>query len=505
MKTKLNLCIYINTAVMITLSLYFFLIPACILIYDFNDPGLCSNKMPHCVFRWHKSLSPKYEKWAKKRMADGAAAGLNNSSVSGTEWPLFGSVFYLWATESLQESVDRDPTLSDRKPKDYARAAIKAATALVVDPDQATWVKEYWGKDYLTHKNLFYRMMLISAMTTYEKLIGDNKYIKPLRNQVESLAMELDNSPFGLLEDYPGYTYPVDIAAAIAAIKRADSVLHTDHSEFVKRALRGFQDSRLHKETQLPGYLANARTGEAIDCARGIGLSFMLIWAPELWPDTAHNWYQKYEDQYWQKDYWFCGFREYPRDIKTGWLQINDPDAGPVIKGFGTAACAFGIPASRAQSRYDHTYALTTQALAVSWPLPDGSLLGPRLMSNFTEAPYLGEAVMMFALSRNSLSAAAQINQKSKPAAMPRSVYMCLLFYTGIGLYEITSALWYYRRWFKLNKIRKITQPKIQFIIWCMLMVLSLIIYQKFHALIALIPLLIAQIIPRLSRQKAMQ
>jgi hypothetical protein len=127
---------------MILLSLYFFLIPVGILIYDLNDPGLASDKMPRCVFRWHRSLSPRYEEWALNRLAQGPAPGLPEAGVSGTEWPVFGSVFYLWATEALQQAVDRDPTLSRTPPKDYARGAIQAAAALVVDPNQATWIKK---------------------------------------------------------------------------------------------------------------------------------------------------------------------------------------------------------------------------------------------------------------------------------------------------------------------------------------------------------------------------
>ena len=49
-------CIYINTGVMVFLSLYFFLIPAGLMVYDLNDPGLASDKMPRCVLRWHRSL-----------------------------------------------------------------------------------------------------------------------------------------------------------------------------------------------------------------------------------------------------------------------------------------------------------------------------------------------------------------------------------------------------------------------------------------------------------------
>ena len=187
-------------------------------------------------------LSPRYEAWAKARVHSGVAAGLGTEDVAGTEWPLFGSVFYLWATESLQEEYEQHPAVASEAPKIYARGAIEAAAALVADPNHAGWVKKYWGDKYLEKENLFYRMLLISALTSYQSLLGDTRYEAMLRGQVESLSRELDESPFGLLDDYPGQCFPIDIVPAIAAIRRADAVLGTDHSAFVARA-----------DTRIPG------------------------------------------------------------------------------------------------------------------------------------------------------------------------------------------------------------------------------------------------------------
>ena len=125
-----KLCVYANSAIMVALSLYFFLIPAVMLLVDLNDPGLSSGQTPRFAFRWHRSLSPKYERWARERVAAGPASGLSGLGVSGTEWPVFGSVFYLWATEALQRAVEEDPSLSPREPKDYARASPGARRSL---------------------------------------------------------------------------------------------------------------------------------------------------------------------------------------------------------------------------------------------------------------------------------------------------------------------------------------------------------------------------------------
>ena len=228
----------------------------------------------------HRSLTPKYEQWARERVRSGCAGDLRLDNIDGTEWPLFGSVFYLLATESLQVDWGKDRDRSSTAPKIYAAGAVKAAVELVIDPVHATWVKIHWGQNYLHRENVFYRMLLISAMTSYEKLIGDGKYIPFLQDQVETLSKELDESPYGLLDDYPGQCFPTDIAAAIAAIKRADTVLGTDHSDFISRSVRGFAGDFVDS-TGLPPYMADAENG-VIGKARGCSSQWMTVWAPDL-------------------------------------------------------------------------------------------------------------------------------------------------------------------------------------------------------------------------------
>ncbi|MBN2182445.1 MAG: hypothetical protein JW715_11075 [Sedimentisphaerales bacterium] len=492
MKKHLYLFVKINAVIMILILAYIFFIPAVILFCDLRDPGLYSNEMPRCVFRWHKALSPKYEKWARKRVTGGAATKLSTENISGTEWPVFGSVFYLWATEALQEAFEENPKQASSAPKDYARGAIEAAAALVADPNHANWVKQHWGDDYLEKENLFYRMLLISGLTSYQKLTGDGKYEVLLRSQVESLAKELDESPRGLLDDYPGQCYPVDIVPAIAAIRRADAVLGTDHSKFAARAIRGFQGNSLDPDTGLPAYVVNSKTGRAMDSARGVGLSFMLIWAPELWQETAQDWYGKYEEHFWQQEKWLAGFREFPRGTDPGNFIFIEVDAGPVVAGYGAAACAFGIGAARAMGRFDHAYCLSTQAIVGSWPLPDGTLLGPRILSNISDAPYLGEAAILFALSRKPVGPVL-VSERTK---LPMSVYAGIAFIICVGTYEVVATIRKLRRWKKHHEKFYVPAPEVQIWIWMGLMVSSLFIWAMISAPVGLIVLLAAQLVP---------
>ena len=498
MKKQLTLCVNVNAGIFIILSAYVLLIPAGMLIYDLRDPALYSDNMPRCTFRWHKALSPRYEKWARRRVEAGAATKLTTRDISGTEWPVFGSVFYLWATESLQEAFDENPSSASSAPSHYARGAIEAAAALIADPNHASWVRDHWGDTYLEKENLFYRMLLISGLRSYQKLLGDSRYEDLLRSQIESLASELDQSPYGLLDDYPGQCYPVDILPAIAAIHRADAVLGTDHTEFAARAIRGFQDTRLDKDTGLPAYIADSRTGRASDSARGVGLSFMLIWAPELWPETARDWYAKYERQFWQQGRWLAGFREYSRDINVGRLVFSDVDAGPVLFGYGAGACAFGVGAARAMARFDHAYALGAEAIVGSWPLPNGTLLAPRFLSNLSDAPYLGETAVLFALTRRSVAEPEVIER----GTLPWSVHAVILLAICLGTGAVFAVVRKTRRWHKHKTAFSVPAPAVQVALWWALILAAVLVWIIVGTSIALIILLAAQFIPFRARKR---
>ena len=56
-----------------------------------------------------------------------------------------------------------------------------------------------------------------------KKLTGNQAYHTQLADQVESLSVELDASPYGLLDDYPAQCYPIDILPAIATVTRPAS------------------------------------------------------------------------------------------------------------------------------------------------------------------------------------------------------------------------------------------------------------------------------------------
>ena len=366
----LNFCKLFNTALLVYLGLLIFLLPALIVIRDLGDPNIRSAAIPRCAWRLFHSLTPRYAKWAKARLESSRATELSTSNISGTEWPLFGSVFYLWSVESLQDAWEKDHSLFAVAPAAFAKDAIENAAQLVIDPKQASWVKIHWGTNYLKTENVFYRMLVISALTSHARLTGDRSHLSLLKDQVDSLSAELDASPHGILDDYPNECYPGDVLTAIAMIRKADKVLGTDHSTFVARAIRGFSGNAL-ATNGLVAYSSSAKLGTPITPSRGCGNSYVLLNAPDIWPELAKQWYERYTSDYWQ-EVWFCaGFREFPKSERSGEWYV-DVDSGPVLKGYGCSACAYGVGAARVNGHFEHAYPLTAELAGNHLPMPDG-------------------------------------------------------------------------------------------------------------------------------------
>ena len=427
MSRRLRWIVVANFAISSLLGIWAFIAPAAILFWDLRDPGLRDGTIPLLAFRRHAALAPRFGKWARERVQSGKAGRLGTGDVAATEWPMFGSVFFLWATEALQEAWNADPTLTRVEPRRQASEAIEAAVDLIADPNHAAWVKTHWGNAYLQRENIFYRMLLISGLTSYQKLTGKTRYQSLLSEQAESLAREIDASPHGLLDDYPGECYPIDVLPAIAAIHRAGRsweriARHSSPGRFVpSRGLRSTPTLACLPTRLIPAPVAPLGP-------RGIGVSYMLIWAPELWPETAERWLESFERQFWQEGMLLKGFREFPRGRPTTDWSF-DVDAGPVIWGYGTAASAFGIGATLPNGRLDQAYGLGAEAIAASWPLPDGSLLIPRVLSNVAHSPYLGESALLFCLTRRPSADRIIV---TATASVPFFVGLMIAVYLGI-------------------------------------------------------------------------
>ena len=488
--------ISINAVIVVLLAACFLIYPSVRAFVNLQDPALREPGMPKSAWRLYKNLTPRYARWAQERVARGRAEGLSINNISGTEWPLFGSVFYLWAVENLQAAWDAGDHTYVVAPRVFAKDAIIAASELVIDPKHASWVKKHWGEDYLHRENVFYRMLVIAALTSREKLLHDEAHINLLRDQAETLCQELDASKTGLLDDYPGECYPADVMAALMCIKRADAVLGTDHSAFTKRAVRAFIGNHATRH-QLPPHTAGSGTGVPSSESRGCANSYMCLAAPELWPAQAKRWYELYDRFFWQQRITAVGYREYPKDVPHTDCAM-DVDGGPVIAGHGVAASAFGVGAARKNGRFDRAYPLAAEMLATVWELPNGMLAVPRLLSNLGDAPLLGEAGILWQLTVQP--------ERGFPlktgGSIPAYVYIVLITAFLFGIWRILESVWAFRA-ARHPREPAVWAPTAQVIGWAGLMLCAVAACATGHGLVEIVLVVLAVMLPVVKRKRA--
>ena len=134
---------------------------------------------------------------------------------------------------------------------------------------------------------------------------------------------------------------------------------------------------------------------------------------------------------------------------------------------------------------------LAAQALLASWPLPDGTLLVPRVLSNISDAPYLGESATLFAFTRRAVVPLQEDSQAGPPAI----VYLGIAILLVLGSYEIVAAVRKLRRWRRDDPRRYVPLPQVQAVAWATLLAGSVLAWLAFGAMIALVPLLAALIL----------
>jgi len=428
---KLGFHLTLSIAV-IALSLMLFIYPAITILLVVTDSQLKQTGESRLTPSWFESAAPRYLSWANTYLETNYAQSLYHDDIPATEWPMFGSVFFLVTADDLQRQGKIDAT------QGTIREAVEKAAEIVASPVTGTWVKTKWGDGYLERENVFYRVLLILGLSSYERITGETQYHAMMSHQRVTLAAELAKAKLHLRDDYPNECYPADMLWAVAAIQRAARLENARHDELAKSLIAAF-DGPLMAPEGLPAFQADSRSGAILQGARGCGNSGILLFAAELDPAVAGRWYRNYEDGFWKDNGWIVDFTEKLRDSQDDFMDV---DSGPVVSGFGSVASAFGIGAAKTVGRIDHAAPLTMEAVACSWPTPFGPLI-PGLMGQLAaKSRSLGEVALLFSMTRPRL-AAETVPFKGHT---PYIVWLLLSAYTVAGLFFI---------WFEIRSIRR--------------------------------------------------
>ena len=184
--------------------------------------------------------------------------------------------------------------------------------------------------------------------------------------------------------------------------------------------------------------------------------------------------------------------------VRKNRFRVFDVDAGPVLAGYGTAANVFGIGAARANGDFEHAYPLSAQALVASWPLPDGRLLGPRFLSNLSDAPYTGESALLFSLTREPATKGT-----STTGRLPLSVYLALGAYIAMALAWLSAAAMRVIKWEKTFAHAHYPASLCQLNLWLILVGIGALVFMMSWEMTGGLLLLSAQFLPRSKQRRA--
>lgn len=420
-----NVVAGVGTACAVIVATCCFLYPGVKLVGLAHDAGIHRDGQPSDFALRFRETARQYRSWAQRYLESRRAEQVHKDDVAGTEWPLFGTVFFLATAEELIDAgqLGRDGEMM---------AALDVAAEVVLAPSTAAWVKGKWGDDYHSKGNVFYRMLVLHGLTSFERASSDTRYHAIARAQAQALAAELMSAKYHLADDYPGECYPTDVLWAVAAIHR---VLGDEAAPLVGQFM-AVLDGPLLTRYGLPAFEVNSETAEIYQGPRGSGNSGMLSFAGELDAVMARRWYEAYTKHHWV-DGFVSGFREVPR----GAADVTDVDSGPVILGMGSVASLFGIGAARASGRFDHAAVLSLQVLSVSWPTPWGLLVPGAMGWLAADGWCFGELALSFAMTRPTYGQGTV----SHDGSVPPLTWLMIASYLGTGTLILVREVRYWR------------------------------------------------------------
>ena len=151
----------------VVMSLALFIYPAVTICRLAADSQLDRTGESRLVPGWFEAAAGRYVAWADDYIRTNFARSLYHDDIPATEWPIFASAFVLVTAEDLHAQGKIDAR------RGTVREAVEKAAQIVASPVTATWVKTKWGSGYLERENVFYRMLVVLGLASYERITGN--------------------------------------------------------------------------------------------------------------------------------------------------------------------------------------------------------------------------------------------------------------------------------------------------------------------------------------------
>ena len=231
--------------------------------------------------------------------------------------------------------------------RDEFLPALRAAADRLVDPETLRYAAHKYGQHGVVrmdpgegHAYLGYIGLALGMLRT----VDPGTPHAALHDRInEALAQRLARAPHGLIETYPGETWPPDVAAVAGSIGLHAQVTGTDRAALLKSWSARFERCSIDRS----GYLVQrVRSGSCVplDLPRGSGTAIASYFIGFADPALSARLEQALRSQGARSYLGFGGVREY----LPGRAGRGDMNAGPIVLGLSVGASGYALAAARA-------------------------------------------------------------------------------------------------------------------------------------------------------------
>jgi len=353
---------------------------------------------PVSQFRQEQGLSPKARQLAARHLQLWTEPALretelNKMRISNAEWDFMGRSYLVW---SLANMALRDPA---SKPL-YLRTMdqIIDETLRLEKQEGMYFFLMPYAKDGSYVMQPPHSLFLdgeIALMLASRRVVDEKPEYKPLLTErVNAIVARFQKNPRMLLESYPDECWMFDHCVALDAIKTADYLDGTDHSELIRDWIAMAKQKLVDPKS---GLLISSFTTHGAPLAGPEGSSIWMV-AHSLQlldEDFARDQYQRARKELGAVTLGFGYAHEWPES----WKGEANIDSGPIIPVFDISAGSSGMAFIGASSFGDDKF-LTSLAATLDFAgFP--SRTGGRL--KYCASNQVGDAALLYATALGPL------------------------------------------------------------------------------------------------------
>ena len=329
-----------------------------------------------------RALAEGVGRWVESGLDEGRFS--TGSERFDGEW-LFGT--HVMAALGFGQLVMTDP---ERSTAHLAR--MDRALDALTSPHLRAFDRAAWGRDAFQafdaprgHAALLGYYGLALAL---RRRLGSSGHDDLAAAMVRALTTRLSASETGLVETYPGETYPVDNAAGVAAV-----ALHAEALEAPRPAVVDDWLARLDRwRDPENGLLVQAVAPDgttSVDAARASGTALAAYFLSFADRGASRRLYDALRRTCYDPVLGFGAMKEYA----SAFGGRGDIDSGPLVFGYGISATGFAIGAARIHGDRERFEGLYATAHLFGAPVTQDG------MTSFVTGGPLGDAILFAMLT----------------------------------------------------------------------------------------------------------